>query len=423
MRVAICGLGYVGATTAACLLKMGHAVVGVDVNAAKTALFAAGRSPVSEPGVEALLAEGLAAGRLAATVSVDEALRETDIVIVCVGTPSRPNGELDLSAVLSVARGLGEALRARNALDRRPLIVVRSTLPPGSMDDHFVPAIAAAAGEPPGERYEVAYNPEFLRESTAVADFFAPSRIVIGERAPGTGDGAAALYDGIEAPRFVVAYRLAEMIKLVDNTFHAMKVAFANEVGRIATGAGVDPSILAALFVADTKLNISPKYLLPGGAFGGSCLPKDVRAMSALASRAGIDAPIISRILASNAAHKQFLAERVLRAADNGARLLLVGLSFKSGSDDLRESPLIDLAEHLIGKGFELKVFDPDLLDRTLVGANLAYVRQHLPHLSRVLVDSIDGAGDVDLVVIGKSLPQLAGMLDPAVPTIDVNAL
>ena len=421
MKIVICGLGYVGATAAACLLRQGHHVTGVDVDDAKTTLIAAGASPVSEPGVGELLAAGLADGRLAATGEVGPALDNADAVIVCVGTPSLASGALDLSRVRAVVTELGAALAGRRAGGDPLMVVVRSTLPPGAMDGVILPAIAEAAGGPPGAAYEIAYNPEFLRESTAVADYFAPARIVIGEREPGVARRLRGLYDGIDAPVFETTFAEAESIKLIDTAFHALKVAFANEVGRIAVGLDVEAGRVIDVFLADTKLNVSPAYLRPGGAFGGSCLPKDVAALAALAAAGGTDIPVLANLLASNEAHKRHIAERVMAAAPRGGRILLAGLSFKAETDDLRESPLVDLAETLIGKGYDLAILDPDLSGRTLIGANLAFVEGHLPHLSRLLVESVEQAGAVDLIVIGK--PGMIDAPDPATPVLDIGVM
>ncbi len=421
MNIVICGLGYVGSTAAACLLQQGHRVTGIDVDGAKTALIAAGVSPVSEPGVAERLAAGRADGRLDAAETVGSALAEADAAIVCVGTPSLANGALDSSRVRAVAAELGAALAGRGAARPPLLVVIRSTLPPGAMDGVVLPALAEAAGAQPGPTYEIAYNPEFLRESTAVADYFAPSRIVIGERAPGAAQRLGGLYDGIDAPVFETCFAEAEAISLVDNAFHALTVVFANEIGRISGGLDVAASRVIDVFLADTKLNVSAAYLRPGGAFGGSCLPKDVAALAALAATSGIDIPVLANVLASNEAHKRHIAERVMAQAPRGGRILLIGLTFKAETDDLRESPLVDLAETLLGKGFELAIFDPDLSGRTLIGANLAFVEQHLPHLSRLLVDSIAEAGAVDLIVVAK--PGLIDGMDARAPVLDIGSM
>jgi GDP-mannose 6-dehydrogenase len=423
MKIVVFGLGYVGATATACLLRDGHTVVGVDVSPDKAAKIESGVSPVSEPGLDDLLAAGRDAGRLSATTVIGNHLDDADIAMVCVGTPSLPSGGLDLTQVCAVSAELAQALRTRDA-DREPLIVAyRSTMYPGAMEEIVQPVLIDAAGEAPGTRFEAVLNPEFLRESTAIQDYYAPSRVVVGEREPGVTRRMLGVYDHIDAPFFELPYRTAEMVKLSDNGFHALKVVFANEIGRLALEFDVDPEPLIDVFLSDTKLNISPYYLRPGGAFGGSCLPKDVRAISALAGLRGVELPVMSNVITSNEAHKRYLADRVMRRLEPGGSVLLIGLTFKADTDDLRESPLIDLAEALVGKGYDLKIYDPDLKDRELVGANLAYVQQRLPHLSRLLVEDVEAAGDVSLVVVGKGVDIDRDALGRRVPVIDIDRL
>lgn len=423
MKIVVFGLGYVGATATACLLRDGHMVVGVDLSPDKAAKIEIGLSPVSEPGLDDLLAAGRDAGRLSADTDVGAHLDDADIAMICVGTPSLPGGGLDLTQVCAVSAELGAALKTRDAA-REPLIIAyRSTMYPGAMEEVVLPVLIAAASENPGTRYEAVLNPEFLRESTAIKDYYAPSRVVVGEREPGITKRMLGVYDHIDAPFFELPYRTAEMVKLSDNGFHALKVVFANEIGRLALELDVDPTPLIDVFLADTKLNISPYYLRPGGAFGGSCLPKDVRAISALAGVKGIDLPVMSNVITSNEAHKDYLAARVMEQLRPGGSVLLIGLTFKAETDDLRESPLIDLAEALVGKGFDLKIYDPDLKNRELVGANLAFVQQRLPHLSRLLVEDIDAAGEVSLVVIGKGVEVDRATFDSRATVIDIDRL
>ena len=423
MKIVVFGLGYVGATATACLLRDGHTVVGVDVSPDKAAKIESGVSPVSEPGLDDLLAAGRDAGRLSATTVIGNHLDDADIAMVCVGTPSLPSGGLDLTQVCAVSAELAQALRTRDA-DREPLIVAyRSTMYPGAMEEIVQPVLIDAAGEAPGTRFEAVLNPEFLRESTAIQDYYAPSRVVVGEREPGVTRRMLGVYDHIDAPFFELPYRTAEMVKLSDNGFHALKVVFANEIGRLALEFDVDPEPLIDVFLSDTKLNISPYYLRPGGAFGGSCLPKDVRAISALAGLRGVELPVMSNVITSNEAHKRYLADRVMRHLEPGGSVLLIGLTFKAETDDLRESPLIDLAEAQVGKGYDLKIYDPDLKNRELVGANLAYVQQRLPHLSRLLVDDVDTSGDASLVVVGKGFAIDRDALGRRVPVVDIDRL
>ena len=423
MKIVVFGLGYVGATATACLLRDGHTVVGVDLSPDKAAKIEIGLSPVSEPGLDDLLAAGRDVGRLSADTDVGAHLDDADIAMICVGTPSLPGGGLDLTQVCAVSAELGAALKTREAAREALIIAYRSTMYPGAMEEVVLPVLISAAGENPGTRYEAVLNPEFLRESTAIKDYYAPSRVVVGEREPGVTKRMLGVYDHIDAPFFELPYRTAEMVKLSDNGFHALKVVFANEIGRLALELDVDPTPLIDVFLADTKLNISPYYLRPGGAFGGSCLPKDVRAISALAGVKGIELPVMSNVITSNEAHKDYLATRVIEQLRPGGSVLLIGLTFKAETDDLRESPLIDLAEALVGKGFDLKIYDPDLKNRELVGANLAFVQQRLPHLSRLLVEDIDAAGEVSLVVIGKGVEVDRGAFDSRATVIDIDRL
>lgn len=423
MKIVVFGLGYVGATATACLLRDGHTIVGVDVSPDKVAKIESGVSPVSEPGLDELLAAGRDAGRLSAGTDVGRHLDDADIAMVCVGTPSLPSGGLDLTQVSAVSAELAKALKTRDA-DREPLIVAyRSTMYPGAIEEIVLPVLIDAAGESPGTRFEAVLNPEFLRESTAIEDYYAPSRVVVGEREPGVTRRMLGVYDHIDAPFFELPYRTAEMVKLSDNGFHALKVVFANEIGRLALEFDVDPEPLIDVFLSDTKLNISPYYLRPGGAFGGSCLPKDVRAISVLAGIRGVELPVMSNVINSNEAHKRYLADRVMRHLEPGGSVLLIGLTFKAETDDLCESPLIDLAEALVGKGYDLKIYDPDLKNRELVGANLAYVQQRLPHLSRLLVEDVGAAGDVSLVVVGKGVDIDRDSLGKQVPVVDIDRL
>jgi GDP-mannose 6-dehydrogenase len=420
VKVLVLGLGYVGSTMAACLAKSGHSVVGIDISPDKLAIVAAGRSPVREPGVEELLAAALGQRLLSTAARIGDHALDADLAVVCVGTPSRPDGLLDMSHVRAVAAELGAAVRRRPAAAPPLLCVFRSTMLPGTMETLVVPAMTAAAGAPPGERFEVAFNPEFLRESVAVADYFRPPKIVVGERQQGLTRQLRGLYQDLDAPLFEVPFRVAEMIKMVDNVFHALKVSFANEIGRLATAAAVDVDQLMALFLADRKLNISEAYLRPGGPFGGSCLPKDVAALCALARSAGIEAPLIGHVLPSNQAHQDALTRRVAAALPAGAAVLLAGITFKAGTDDLRESPLVHLARSLLDRGHPVTIYDRDLNGGEIVGENLQFVRRHLPELLDLLVDDLELALRARPVVVrAKPLPLPA---PPGLEIIDVDA-
>ena len=422
MKIVVCGLGYVGVTTAACLLKDGHSVVGIDVDPAKSESFAAGRSPVREQGVDALLAAGLAEHRLTSGRSITDH-GDADALLVCVGTPVAGDGALDLSQLRSVTEEIAQALAMRPPNAAKITVVYRSTMLPGSLEKTLLPALVQCAG-PPGETYEVVCNPEFLREGSAIADYYAPPKVVIGEREPGAGDTVAALYRHLDAPVFRVPIAVAEMAKYVDNAFHALKVAFANELGRLADTLALPPQLLADIFLADTKLNISPAYLRPGGAFGGSCLPKDLRALNACLRDHDVRAPVLAGILASNDAHQRYLADRIARRMDAGGRILLLGLTFKAATDDLRESPLVDLAQRLIGAEFAVSIFDPDLDAKRLTGVNRQLAQTHLRPLLDCLVDDLSTAlRGADLIVLGKSMPTVAVQLGADPRFLDLNRL
>jgi GDP-mannose 6-dehydrogenase len=406
MKIVVCGLGYVGVTVAACMLRKGATVVGVDVNPQKVKITNEGRAPVKEPGIHETFAQARAEDRLTAATTLGSALADADVAVACVGTPSCEDGSLELSYVASVSEEIGTAVRHRPPNCRPLLCVFRSTMLPGTMETVVMPRLSAAAGEPAGQRYEPVYNPEFMRESTAIADYFHPPKIVVGERFPGAARELYGIYDGIDAPVFKVSFAVAEMIKYVDNYFHALKVSFANEIARLALAASVNPQEVTRIFLSDTKLNISPYYLRPGNAFGGSCLPKDVRALGAFGRRHGVDAPLLQGVIASNAAHKSFIARLVLAHAPKGTRILQMGLTFKSDTDDLRESPLLELATTLLDEGYQLSLFEPDLTPEQLTGANLAFARANLARLPGLLVTDFQRAAEsADLIVLGKAMP------------------
>lgn len=409
MKVCIIGLGYVGLTAAACIAHQGHDVVGVDVSEEKVASVNSGVSPIHEPGLPELLTEALQQGRLVATSSLESALPGSDIAIVCVGTPSAPDGSHNMSFIAEVTRQIASvyAREEQGSL----CVVYRSTIRPGTIDGLVLPILRAQLGARAGE-IEVVYNPEFLRESSAISDFFNPPKIVIG-----TSDGKpSAIMDELnrtlgESPVFYTRFPESEITKFVDNTFHALKVSFANELGRICSAVGVDASVVHKIFTSDTKLNISPYYLRPGGPFGGSCLPKDVRAFQHLALEAGANTHVIDSIMRSNEAHKAFFLERCTRHLPTRAQVLILGLSFKKDSDDLRESPHVDLARRLIQLGHIVTIFDPDLSAAKLVGQNLGYAYGQLPSLETLLKGASELASTYDLIVDNRGAGSPAGVV------------
>ena len=382
MKIAVFGLGYVGVVSAACLVRDGHEVLGVDPNAAKVSFLRQGKSPIVEPGLDELIAAATAAGQLAAGSDPAAAVARCDVLMVCVGTPGQPNGSLDLSYVRRVVQQIGEQLAGAAAYK---VVVIRSTLLPGSMQSVVIPTLEESARRKAGQDFGVCINPEFLREGSAIYDYDHPPKTVIGASDERAAAIVRELYSTLNAPLLQTDLRTAEMIKYIDNSWHALKVTFANEVGRLCKAMGIDGRLAMRMFCQDTKLNISTTYLRPGFAFGGSCLPKDVRALTYQGRLLDVDTPVLSSILASNQLHIAH-ALGMIRATGR-RRVGLLGLSFKEGTDDLRESPIVTLAELLIGKGYELLVYDRNVRLASLVGANRDYILNHIPHIGRLMVD------------------------------------
>jgi GDP-mannose 6-dehydrogenase len=406
-RIAVFGMGYVGCVSAACLASRGNQVVGVDVSPDKVQMVSEGRTPVVEERIGELIAEQVSEGRLRATTEAAEAIAETDVALVCVGTPSTPAGDLTTTYLEQVADEIGAALRDR---EDRYTVVLRSTMLPTTCDEVIRPRLEAASGKVAGEGFGLAVNPEFLREGSSVRDFFDPPKTVIGQVDDASGDVVAALYEGLPGPVYRVPIRVAEMTKYVDNGFHALKVGFANEIGAVCKALGLDSHTVMEIFVSDTKLNISPAYLKPGFAFGGSCLPKDLRAITHRARRADTPVPILESILPSNEGQ----IDRVFRAieATGKRRVGLFGLSFKAGTDDLRESPMVALAERLLGRGFELMIYDQNVAVSRLLGANRAYVDSRIPHLSKLMASSADAVvNHAEICVVGAADPEAIAAL------------
>ncbi|MEX0985647.1 MAG: nucleotide sugar dehydrogenase [Actinomycetota bacterium] len=404
MNVSIFGLGYVGVVSAAALAEAGHTVVGVDTNLTKVEMINAGRSPIIEPGVEDLMARGVGAGRIRATTDAEDAILATDVSVICVGTPSASNGSLDLTQVQKVCQEIGLAVASKST---RHTIVVRSTMLPGSTDDVVIPALEHASGMKAGEGFQICYNPEFLREGTSLADFADPPFTLLGAADEAAAEAGRALYASVSAPVIVAPIGVAEMVKYACNAFHATKITFANEIGNIASAMGVDGRQVMHILTQDTKLNISPAYLRPGFAFGGSCLPKDLRALGHQAQRSDVDVPLLSALLRSNAGQ----VDRALRMiADAGSkRVGVLGFSFKAGTDDLRESPLVELIERLIGKGYAVRVYDRNVSLAHLQGANRAYIEREIPHIASLMAATVDEIIEAsDTIVIGNADPSFA---------------
>ncbi|MGH8866742.1 MAG: nucleotide sugar dehydrogenase [Actinomycetes bacterium] len=419
MRVAVFGLGYVGSVTAACLAAAGHEVVGVDPVAAKRDALRKGRSPVSEPGLDMIIADAVGRGALRVADDVTEAVQAVDVCVICVGTPSQANGSLDLSYLTRVAEQIGAAL---GPVDRHVVVAVRSTVLPGTTESVVAPLLERASGKIDGEGFSVAFCPEFLRESTAVEDFYAPPFTVLGTRS----DTASSMLTGLlrqgTSPVHVVDPATAEALKYACNAFHAVKVTFANEIGRFCRSVGVDARGVMDIFCEDDQLNVSRRYLRPGFAFGGSCLPKDLRALVHRARHADQDLPLLASLLPSNETHIRQAVDVVL--ATGTRRVALLGLSFKPGTDDLRESPFVTVAEALLGKGIDLRVYDKAVNPQRLVGANREYMERHLPHLARVLTSDVEEALDgAECVVLATPDPGVATavLLGPSVPVVDLS--
>jgi GDP-mannose 6-dehydrogenase len=400
--ISVFGLGYVGCVSAACLAREGHNVVGVDVSATKVDTVRSGHATIVETGIDELVGQMVAAGRLTATTDVRQAVLDTRISLVCVGTPSQANGGLDLTYVRRVAAQIGEALRDK---DDWHVVVVRSTVLPGTTAEVVTPLIEKASGKRAGVDFGVAMNPEFLREGTSIRDFDDPPFTVIGAGDERTAATVASLYEGLHAPVRVVPLAVAEMVKYACNSFHGLKVAFGNEIGSICKALNVDSHEVMRIFCEDTKLNIAPTYLRPGFAFGGSCLPKDLRALSYRARQLDIETPVLAAALSSN--EKQIERAYEMVRATGSRRVGVLGLAFKAGTDDLRESPIVTLVERLIGKGVQLAIYDGHVSKAKLIGANREYIEHEIPHIWSLMRGSVDEVVEFgEVVVIGNGTPE-----------------
>ena len=412
MKIAVFGMGYVGVVSAACLARDGHEVFGVDPQPTKVGIVNSGKAPIIETNVSELIEEAVAAGRLRATTSAAEAVAATDLSLVCVGTPSRKNGSLDTSAVERVCEEIGAAIAAKG---RPHTVVIRSTILPGTMRGVVIPAFQKALGDRADALLRLANNPEFLRESTAVYDYDNPPKTVVGSDSPDVAQSVIDLYSALPGPKFATRLEVAEMVKYADNSWHATKVAFANEIGNIAKAVGVDSWEVMDIFCQDTKLNISPYYMKPGFAFGGSCLPKDVRALTFKGRDLDLDLPLLNSLIPTNETQVDRAVEMV---ADYGIRnIAFLGISFKSGTDDLRESPQVTLVERLIGKGFNLRIYDKNVHLARLLGANRAYIEGVIPHIGEILSDDMDAVlKHGELVIVGNPAPEFRLLADRLAP-------
>jgi GDP-mannose 6-dehydrogenase len=404
LKISIFGLGYVGAVSAGCFAAEGHQVLGVDPIADKVNLINQGHSPIVEAEIGEIIEETVRDGRLRATQDPSAAVNETDISLVCVGTPSQSNGNLDLRYIRRICEQIGQALQTKKD---RHLVVIRSTILPGTMRKIVIPTLEEFSGKKVGEGFGICSNPEFLREGSAVKDFRCPPKTVIGELDEASGDILAMLYERVQAPLIRTDLNTAEMIKYIDNCWHALKVGFANEIGNLCDSFGVDAEAAMGIFCQDKKLNISPAYLKPGFAFGGSCLPKDLRALSYQAKMHDLQLPILSSILPSNEMQIVRGINSVLESGNK--RVGVLGFSFKAGTDDLRESPVIEVIERLIGKGYDLRIYDRNVNIAALVGTNRDFILTRIPHISRLMVPSADAVlAHAQTIVIGNLDPEFS---------------
>ena len=422
MKISIFGIGYVGCVSAACLARAGHEVIGVDVNPTKVEIINNGASPIVEPEINELIREVVKAGKLRATTDSMQAVNDSDMSLVCVGTPSKPNGSLDLGHVRRVCEEIGKGIGAKN---ERHTVVIRSTMLPGSIESVAKPALESTSGKKAGEDFGLCVNPEFLREGTSLKDFYAPPFTLIGTDDEQTAQIVSGLYAEIDAPVFTTSMKTAEMVKYVCNCFHALKVSFANEIGNICKALELDSHEVMNVFCADTKLNLSSYYLKPAFAFGGSCLPKDLRAVTYKAKELDVEVPLLTAISITNRLQVERALDMVLRTGKK--RVGVLGFSFKAGTDDLRESPMVTLIETLIGKGLELVIYDRDVSLARLVGSNREYIEHEIPHIAKLMRSSIDEVlSAADTIVIGnksEEFRQIESRLRPGQTIIDLVRL
>ncbi|HXU38615.1 MAG TPA: UDP-glucose/GDP-mannose dehydrogenase family protein [Blastocatellia bacterium] len=408
MKLSIFGLGYVGCVSAACFADRGHEVIGVDVNPLKVQIINDGKSPIVEPGIADLIARAVEQKKLRATTDAGEAVAATDVSLVCIGTPGNHNGSLDLSYIKRACQQIGEALAQKG---RYHIVAMRSTMLPGTIEQTVIPTLEIFSGKQAGRDFGVAVNPEFLREGSSIYDFTHPPFTLIGADDEETSLPLQRLYAGTEAAMITVGVKEAEMVKYACNSFHALKVAFANEIGNVSKALGVDSHVVMDVFCKDTKLNLSPYYLKPGFAFGGSCLPKDIRAITYKAKELDVEVPLLNSILLSNRQQIERAIDTVLRTGYKNVGVL--GLSFKPGTDDLRESPMVTLIETLIGKGLKLTIYDRDVELARLFGANKQYIEREIPHISSLMNSDLSSVIEgSEVVIIGKKEDEFRVLAD-----------
>jgi GDP-mannose 6-dehydrogenase len=394
-RISIFGLGYVGAVSMACLARDGHQVIGVDIDHRKLELIRARKSPILEEGIQELMRDVVDSGRVTVTDDAGRAVRESEVSFICVGTPSAANGSQDLTAILRLAEQIGSELRHKREFHT---VVIRSTVLPGTLEDRIGPILEKESGKRSGVDFGLAFQPEFLREGSSIRDYDHPPYTIVGANCEAAVNAVREIFQHLDARFLVTTIRVAETLKMSCNAFHALKITFANEIGRVTQALGIDPHEVMRLVCADTRLNISPAYLKPGFAFGGSCLPKDLRALAQIAKQHDIEIPMLANVLASNRVHIEHAVERILKLGR--PRVGMLGLSFKTGTDDLRESPLVIVAKRLIGEGCELRIFDPEVQLSRLLGANRSYIESHIPHLGSLLCDHINEMIDPSEVIL-----------------------
>jgi GDP-mannose 6-dehydrogenase len=407
VKISVFGLGYVGAVSCGCLPALGHEVIGVDTNPLKVRMIAGGSSPVVEEGIEELIGDAVRQGRLRATGSLEEAVLGSEVSLISVATPAKPNFEPDLGAVVSVVRSIGQTLRGKASPH---VIVLRSTVPPGTTEEVIAPVLAEACGRRIGDGVSLVFNPEFLREGSSVKDFRSPPQTIIGSFDEAGFVAMERMYAGLPGRFERTTPRVAESVKYLCNVFHALKIVFANEAGSVLKSYGLDAREVLRIFCQDTQLNISTAYLRPGFAFGGSCLPKEVKGFITLARQHDVEIPSLAALLDSNEAHIRRAYDLV--ASEGRRKVALFGLAFKPGTDDLRDSPLVNLAERLLGKGFELAIYDGHVKVSRLLGKNKEFIDREIPHLDRLLKeDPVSALAEAEVIVVGHAEPQTRSLI------------